>query len=1120
MALPAPFFELGVAEPYPGLRSFHVHEWPIFFGRKPQTDQLHRMLVGNRFVAVLGASGCGKSSLVKAGLVARITEEAGSEQGKWLVAIMRPQDRPMANLANALAKPEVLGRLRPNESDVRSALEGTLQQGPAGLVEALVQSRMPAGKRLLLVVDQFEELFTFGPQPDDEAEGARTHPGRSSELEQLQRERCSFVQLLLESTKSSDDPRRPRVHVVVTMRSEFLGDCVRFEGLPERLNEGQFLTPRLTREERHLAIEGPAEFFGKQLSPTLVNRLLNDSSVEGDPLPLLQHSLMRMWSMAAGREDAVISSVDVVDPQPEGNPQSDPFADQPPALNSRPGPATAPFVAGEGEDAYYINLHHYALSGQLAFALDRHAESVYRALDAGQRRIARVLFRRLTGGRRGQADTRHTATIEDVAKIAGVERSAVEAVVCKFGREGPGFVVWNDDDLGAATVLDIAHESLIRRWSSLSRWAEQEAGMASQYRTLVAFATDSDALLPERTLRWVRPWEGREAEFREWASRHGTTDAGGDVRSDFDAVDDLLNRSRRALGQQQLKSRIQTFSLRLALLVVGLLFLASLYLYARGKVDKKNADLATATYELAQQRLKASQKELDAQEALTAEQRHARLNLDLAYRTSEKQKASVLRLNKALQAKQKLLQQATNARIEAIRSIPAKTADLLTGVADNYLKQGSLGALTAMEMSIKAIEIARAGRIKVSDSLTRALRQSVIATAGFQLATDRKAPLANSASDDNQMLVSDDGSAAVWQGVDHAFYVWRRSGGVQRIGLPSIQYQKASIARDGTHVLLVRSPVASDGAVSQKRALQSQSQAQSAAESQYEWWAITPVPRLVCKDRLADSNSVAISNKPGMVRIMGPTGFQYVGVASGTPVRYPFVSASIKEGGERESSDGRFLVVALSNEKASLYDVAVPRNPKAVLELNCAAEMTAFTEASDRLAAYDQGTQTCLEYELSKRALPTNKWPLKDVSGVGFNPGGLLLACTESNSNNGGALYSLDRHRRDPLLLADHGVDGVLPSGLVVRIVNLSKPTVVDISQFSSAGRAPSKWRITIAGDTPGMSSNYRFALSVDNGLPKIWDLSMRPIDYSRAPLQSLEERAERVLDGYAARAK
>src|ERR1019366_1426530 len=117
-----------------------------------------------------------------------------------------------------------------------------------GVVEVLRETPLPEATSLLILVDQFEEIFRF-------------HRLFRTE------EANAFVSLLLESAAQREVP----IYVVITMRSDYLGDCAAFQGLPEVLNQSQYLTPRLTRDQRRDAIVCPARVFGGDVEPGLLN---------------------------------------------------------------------------------------------------------------------------------------------------------------------------------------------------------------------------------------------------------------------------------------------------------------------------------------------------------------------------------------------------------------------------------------------------------------------------------------------------------------------------------------------------------------------------------------------------------------------------------------------------------------------------------------------------------------------------------------------------------------------------------------------------------------------------------------------------------------------------------
>ncbi len=258
-----------VTHPYVGLRAFNREESAIFFGREAHTDALLDALAQQQFLAVVGLSGSGKSSLVKCGLIPAL--EAGYLSGAgthWHIADFRPGNDPFKNLADALHQ----------QAALPAGLGDTLRNGGAfSLHEYLAAHPLPKSGKLLLICDQFEELFRYGEQHAHAA---------------------AFVALLLASSRPHtlpDGQSSNGIYLVLTMRSDFLGECAQFIGLAEAINQGLYLTPRLNREQLRLAIEEPALIAGGEADPALVVQLLEDVGNNPDQLPLLQHVLMRLW---------------------------------------------------------------------------------------------------------------------------------------------------------------------------------------------------------------------------------------------------------------------------------------------------------------------------------------------------------------------------------------------------------------------------------------------------------------------------------------------------------------------------------------------------------------------------------------------------------------------------------------------------------------------------------------------------------------------------------------------------------------------------------------------------------------------------------------------------------
>jgi len=214
---------------------------------------------------------------VRAGLLpaleAGFLADAGSD---WRILVMRPGAAPLDALLDALHGPDVLGKA--GAAPPRPFAAAELRRGPLGLVQLVRDARLPPATNLLLVVDQFEELFRFStPAHRDEAD--------------------AFVDLLLHSV----DQRQLPLYLVLTMRSDFIGACARFRGLPSALNDNQFLTPRLTREQIGMTIRCPTRVFGGDVEDDLLATLENEVGDDPDQLPLLQHLLLRLWQKAERR---------------------------------------------------------------------------------------------------------------------------------------------------------------------------------------------------------------------------------------------------------------------------------------------------------------------------------------------------------------------------------------------------------------------------------------------------------------------------------------------------------------------------------------------------------------------------------------------------------------------------------------------------------------------------------------------------------------------------------------------------------------------------------------------------------------------------------------------------
>ncbi|MBN2528053.1 MAG: ATP-binding protein [Deltaproteobacteria bacterium] len=402
---------MNTKNPYPGLRPFHRDEADIFFGRDSHIADLLEMLPEKRFLAIIGASGAGKSSLIKAGMIPALKAGFMLNTGShWKIAEMQPGDRPFERLAEAVFHSLIKPQDNTASHDTKQEIAGIasdLRCGPRSLVNILRKQFTSTKENILLLVDQFEELFRYSTSN----KGA---PLKDAE---------AFIALLLETAGELEVP----LYIVVTMRAEYIGECSQFQNLAKILSRSMYVTPMLTREQLQEAIIGPARMFDSDVEPELLNDLLNEIDRKQDDLPILQHALMRVWSKVKKTSEKPI-----------------------------------------------LTLSAYDKIGRMKDAVNRHAEEIYEKLDENQQNIATEIFCILSDSTSPGKDMRRPSLLRDiVAQInaslkTGVSFKDVRAVIDFFRKPECGFIVPGPDQkLNENDMIDLSHESLLRIWHRL-----------------------------------------------------------------------------------------------------------------------------------------------------------------------------------------------------------------------------------------------------------------------------------------------------------------------------------------------------------------------------------------------------------------------------------------------------------------------------------------------------------------------------------------------------------------------------------------------------------------------------------------------------------------------------
>lgn len=528
------------SNPFVGLRPFKTEESLLFFGRNEQTLDLLQRLHQHHFVAMVGGSGCGKSSLMRAGLIPSLL--AGylvNDRDHWAITTMKPGKSPLVNLAKA-----ILDQLHPaaNLPSVEDFYHKIRETGAIAIIDFLQPLWNEKSTNFFLLVDQFEELFRY---PNDQ------------NAVKAKDEAIDFVNIILELSSL----KRLPIYVVITLRSDFIGDCDQFYGLPEAMNQSMYLLPRLNRVQLKTVIEGPVKLGGGTILPALTSQLMNDLGKVRDELPLLQHALMRMWdhNLKADKQGC-------------------------------------------------LDLEDYKQVRGVEKALSTHADEVLDSMSPDDQALTKKIFQALTGIDENKRKIRRPVSRRQLIALTGSGEEQVGNIIDLYTMEERSFLVVSKANDADDEVVDISHESLIRQWNTLSKWVDEEAEAALKYLQLaetVSMYGQKNVYLSESQLKISVDWRDTFNPAAAWAQRYN---------ADFEGTMAYLKKCE----EEDLRgNRIKQIQRLAIYTIIGILFIAAItvavvlyqnYLkteaaYKRADCQKLKADSSAMVAKL--QRLKA-----------------------------------------------------------------------------------------------------------------------------------------------------------------------------------------------------------------------------------------------------------------------------------------------------------------------------------------------------------------------------------------------------------------------------------------------------------------------------------------------------------------------------------
>ncbi|MBI5009556.1 MAG: hypothetical protein HZB98_07900, partial [Bacteroidia bacterium] len=515
--------------PFPGLRPFAPEESDLFFGRAGESGEVLDKLLNNRFVTVIGASGTGKSSLIYCGILPRVRKLEISGSEAWKIISFRPGNDPFGSLAEALADSSPVAGDKTGQTEL---IKKDLLSGPGGITEAVRKIILRDGGKVLLVVDQFEELFRYSSLGKSES----THETTSK-----------FVDCLVNSVTQS----AVNVFTIVTMRSDFIGECAHYQGLTQLINNSNYLVPHMGTENYREAITGPVNYAGAKIDQKLIEILLKDIGDRTDQLPVLQHAMMRTWNRWQELDE------------PE-----------------RP-----------------INKTDYDSVGTMSDAMSLHANEAYEELSPRGKEICEIMFKTITEKGSDNKGLRHPSSVTSIKSIAGCTSEELFEVVERFRITSRSFITPRQNvPLDDNSIIDLSHESLMRLWDRLREWVDDEAASVQMYMRL----SEASAMYQQgKTSLWRPPdlqlainWRDKHKPTLAWAERYNPA---------FERAMVYLRTSEKEfLEEEENKIRLQKRQMRrtrIVALILGVAAIISVGFMLFAFVQKIAADRQTVLAE-------------------------------------------------------------------------------------------------------------------------------------------------------------------------------------------------------------------------------------------------------------------------------------------------------------------------------------------------------------------------------------------------------------------------------------------------------------------------------------------------------------------------------------------
>ncbi|MBB6458867.1 WD40 repeat domain-containing protein [Flammeovirga kamogawensis] len=430
--------------PFLGLQPFTRDKSYLYFGRQKHVNEVVDKLVENRFSAVLGKSGIGKSSFIFCGIFPLLETKLNHDIYTFTPGTIGP----LVKLINTLFNYE--------SDQVKKQIFQNLLVDVTTFFDYYKVNNETVP---VLYVDQFEELFSY-----DNRDGS------------MSLEIVKFVELLVVLTKTD----KVQFHVLLTMRSDFIGNCADYPALTKCINQSQFLIPQMSMEEKKEAIINPLKYVDVEITEDLLQLIQEELGNKQDQLPSMQHAMMRTFEV--WRKEQLIAEP--------------------------------------------VSTKHYTAVGGIKNSLSIHANEIFNTLNDDEKLICEKLFRSITTINKEGKGIRNPSSLERIMQIIGVkEEEKILNVITTFRKKDRAFLQPREHvEISSNSVIDITHESLMRSWELLKEWTVKETESIKRYVKLAEDAQDfqkgSRSRLRQPELQISLNWRESQQPTYEWGVRY------------------------------------------------------------------------------------------------------------------------------------------------------------------------------------------------------------------------------------------------------------------------------------------------------------------------------------------------------------------------------------------------------------------------------------------------------------------------------------------------------------------------------------------------------------------------------------------------------------------------